>query len=261
LWYNKKMKSEKMGKIIYLSPATINLYRECPRCFYLHMKYDIKRPRGPMPSIATGLDSILKRYFEYYRSIKELPPELKKEMDGHLIEKLKPTYYRDIKPGYCLLGKLDDCLVTERQTYIPLDHKTRASAAEDIHPAYQLQMELYCVLLEGNGLKTEDRAYLLYYYPLNVSPEEGTASIVFGMDIKRVDVDMKHAEGVIEDAIKCLEQENLPEPSPECEYCKWTEKLYGRNITVERVSTTEVVEKEVAEPPEIEEEEHRDTLF
>ena len=246
-------------KKIFLSPATINLYRECPRCFYLHMKYGIKRPRGPMPSIATGLDSVLKKYFNYYRSIKELPPELKDEMKGHLIEQLKPTYSTDIKDGYCLLGKLDDCLVTDNFTYIPLDHKTRASVAEDIHPAYQLQMELYCMLLEGNGMKTEDIAYLLYYYPLNVNPEEGAGNIAFGMDIKKVFVDMKHAMSFVEDAIGCLGKEEIPSPAEECEYCMWVESICGRN------SLVDISVKKDEKPPEpeeiIKEEEYKDTLF
>jgi len=250
-------------KKTYLSPATINLYRECQRCFYLHMKYNIKRPRGPIPSIATGLDGILKKYFNYYRSIKELPPELKGEMSGYLIGNLKPTYYRDIKDGYCLLGKLDDCLVTDSNTYVPLDHKTRASAAEDIHPAYQLQMELYCILLEGNGMKTDGRAYLLYYYPLNVSPEEGTGNILFGVDIKKVDVDMKHAEGFIEDAILCLEKDEIPDASEDCEYCKWVESVCSKNLPV-KDTTPDVIKKEGSQPaPDeiIEEEEYKDTLF
>lgn len=243
---------------IFLSPATINLYRECPRCFYMHIKYDIKRPRGPMPSIATGLDSVFKKYFNYYRSIKELPPELRKEMKGFLIEKLKPTYYKDIRKGYCLLGKLDDCLVTERGTYVPLDHKTRASVADDVHPAYQLQMELYCILLEGNGMKTEDAAYLLYYYPLNVSPEEGAGSIVFGMDIKKVDVDIGHATTFLEEAIACLEQNKLPEASKECEYCRWVENVCGKSFSVDiSVLKTE----ESPHTPEEIIEEHKDTLF
>ncbi|MCM8760232.1 MAG: PD-(D/E)XK nuclease family protein [Candidatus Omnitrophica bacterium] len=248
-----------MKKKIFLSPVTINLYRECPRCFYLHMKYGIKRPRGPMPSIATGLDSVLKKYFNYYRSIKELPPELANKMEGHLIEKLKPTYYRDIRETYCLLGKLDDCLVTKGDRYIPLDHKTRAGVAEDIHPAYQLQMELYCILLEGNGMKTEDIAYLLYYYPLNVNPEEGAGNIVFGMDIKKVNVDMKHAMGFVEDAIGCLEKKEIPPPSEKCEYCMWIESVGGTN-SLENIPVKK--DEKPLQPEEIiKEEEYKDTLF
>jgi len=253
-------------KKVFLSPSTLNLYRECPRCFYLHMKYEIKRPRGPMPSIAIGLDSVFKKYFDYYRSMGELPPDLKKEMSGRLIQKLKPTYYYDINPGYCILGKLDDCLVTDEGAHVPLDHKTRASPARDVHPAYQLQMEVYCILLDGNGLKAGDRAYLLYYYPVHVDPDDGAEKIGFGLDIKRVDVDTAHAVHVIEDAIKCLESSKFPESSPECEYCAWIDNAGAKWPAVKGAQQ----EKEIRLPGEEgfteaknapEEEEHKDSLF
>jgi len=254
--YNGRMKK------VFLSPSTLNLYRECPRCFYLHMKYEIKRPRGPMPSIAIGLDSVFKKYFDYYRSIGELPPDLRSEMSGHLIDRLKPTYYYDISKGYCILGKLDDCLVTDEGKYVPLDHKTRASAARDVHPAYQLQMEVYCMLMDGNGLKAGDRAYLLYYFPLNVSPEEGAGSIAFGMDIKRVDVNVNHAEEVINKAIKCIESSALPDASGECEYCGWVKQAGGKWPADAVAKNPPELKREApeAEPAE-EEQEYKDELF
>jgi hypothetical protein len=251
-----------MMKKVFLSPSTLNIYRECPRCFYLHMRYEIKRPRGPMPSIATGLDSVFKKYFGYYRSTGELPPDLKQEMSGHLIEKLKPAYYYNIKPGYTIMGRLDDCLVTDEGRYVPLDHKTRASPASGVHPAYQLQMEVYCLLLDGNGLKAGDRAYLIYYYPLNVSPEEGPKNITFGLDIKRVDVDVGHAREVIERAIDCLESPDIPEPSPECEYCRWVDEAGAKSpiIKAGEAAGEKKAEREKEEAPE-EEQEYKDELF
>lgn len=221
-----------------------------------------------MPSIAIGLDSVFKKYFDYYRSIGELPPDLRKEMSGHLIEKLKPTYYYDMKPGYCILGKLDDCLVTDEGAHVPLDHKTRASPARDVHPAYQLQMEVYCLLLDGNGLRAGDRAYLLYFYPLSVNPDEGAGKIAFGLDIKRVDVDMEHAGQVIEQAIVCLESSNIPEPSVECEYCGWVKEAGGKSPAVKDIQKTEerepLREKKAVKPEEApveEKQEYKDELF
>lgn len=215
-----------------------------------------------MPSIATGLDSVFKRYFAYYRLTGELPPELRQEMSGHLIEKLKPTYYYDIKPGYTIMGKLDDCLVTDQGRYVPLDHKTRASPASDVHPAYQLQMEVYCLLLDGNGLKAGDRAYLLYYYPVNVSPQEGAKNIAFGLDIKRVDVNVDHAKEVIEQAIACLESPDIPEPCPECEYCRWVDEAGAKQPIIKAVDVAGEEEPErEKEKAQEEEQEYRDELF
>lgn len=173
-----------------------------------------------MPSIAIGLDSVLKKHFDYYRHAGELPPVLKNHMEGRLIKYLKPTYFHDISSGYCLLGKLDDCLVCSDKTHSPLDHKTRANPANYIHPTYQLQMELYAVLLNGNGLKANDAAYLIYYCPEKMLPEEGQ-KIDFLIDIKKVDIDIKHADNAVERAIKCLEKDVLPDSSEKCEYCRW----------------------------------------
>ncbi len=208
-------------KKVFLSPSTINLHESCPRCFYLHMKYEIKRPRGPMPSIAIGMDSVMKRYFEYYRAIGELPPVLRNDMEGKLIKYLRPTYFHDIRAGYCLLGKLDDCLVCKDQTHSPLDHKTRANPPDYIHPTYTLQMELYSILLEGNKLPANDMAYLIYYCPKKMEPESSEQNIEFTVDIKKVEIDTKHAMDAVERAIACLEKNTIPDLSPDCEYCQW----------------------------------------
>ena len=50
-----------------LSASTLKLYLECPRCFWLHLNKRIERPRGPFPSLPSGMDRVLKGYFETYR--------------------------------------------------------------------------------------------------------------------------------------------------------------------------------------------------
>ncbi len=247
-------------KKIFLSPSTINLHEECPRCFYLHMKYEIKRPRGPMPSITIGMDSVLKRYFEYYRQIGELPPVLKNDMEGRLIKSLKPTYFYDMKKGYCLMGKLDDCLVCADGSHSPLDHKTRANPTDSIHPTYQLQMELYTILLNGNGLLTNNRAYLIYYCPQKMVPESDEQKIDFIIDIKKVDIDIKHAQQAIERAIACLEEDTVPPVSEKCEYCLWLQTAYhpGKSDKKNMALPIKNIEKE---KEETETQEYKDTLF
>ncbi|MCK9267015.1 PD-(D/E)XK nuclease family protein [bacterium] len=249
-------------KKIFLSPSTINLHEDCPRCFYLHIKYEIKRPRGPMPSIAIGIDSVVKKYFDYYRKISELPPILKNDMEGRLVYALKPTYFSDIKRGYCLLGKLDDCLVSPDGTHSPLDHKTRANPTPNVHPTYQLQMELYSVLLKNNGLPVNDRAYLIYYCPEKMVPEPEEQKIDFIIDIKQIKLDLQHAQEAINNAITCLEQVDIPESSEKCEFCKWvkdagTPPVENILFRKENVSTPSAEEIKKEEP----EEEYKDSLF
>lgn len=212
-----------MKKKIYLSASTLNIYRECKRCFWLHVKKGIKRPRGPMPSITTGLDLIIKEYFEYYRKMGQLPPILEGKIPGKLIKKLEKTYYYDIDENFCLFGKLDECMV-ENGKYAPLDHKTRASKPEykNVHEAYKLQMSIYSLLLKENKMDISGVAYLVYYYPETSKIHNG---IIFGVEVIPVKTDIEKAREFIREAIECLQSDELPESSENCEYCKWIESV------------------------------------
>mgnify|MGYP001603839858 CR=1 FL=1 len=59
------------------SPSTLNLLKDCPKCFWLQFKKDIKRPVSIFPSLPSGIDKTLKEYFDLFLQKNELPPELK----------------------------------------------------------------------------------------------------------------------------------------------------------------------------------------
>ena len=59
-----------------LSPSSLNLMKECPRCFWLHQHKVWKRPAGIFPSLPSGMDRVLKHHFDKFRDKGELPPEL-----------------------------------------------------------------------------------------------------------------------------------------------------------------------------------------
>jgi hypothetical protein len=67
---------------ITLSPTSLNLLKDCERCFYLGFVKGIKRPSGPMSSIPIKMDSIIKKYFQKYREKGELPPIIKGKLMG-----------------------------------------------------------------------------------------------------------------------------------------------------------------------------------
>ena len=59
-----------------LSPSSLNLMKECPRCFWLAKHKVWKRPSGIFPSLPSGMDKILKVHFDKFMEKDELPPEL-----------------------------------------------------------------------------------------------------------------------------------------------------------------------------------------
>jgi len=209
-----------------LSPSSLNLFLDCPRCFWLEKNKNIKRPRGIFPSLPGGMDLVIKTYFDNYRKKNELPPEVIGKVSGKLfsnitmLEKWRSwratdLCYEDKTINAILSGALDDCLI-EDGFYIPLDYKTRGSdLKEDPRQYYQTQLDCYCLILESSGHKTKGLAYLLYYWPIEVS-EHGM--VKFNVEPFKIETSIESAKKILRDAATCLARE-IPKANPNCEYC------------------------------------------
>jgi CRISPR/Cas system-associated exonuclease Cas4 (RecB family) len=224
-------------KEIRLSPSTLNLFLECPRCFWLHINERIHRPRGIFPSLPGGMDSVIKVYFDKYRIKGELPPEIKGKVEGRLMPDLgllnkwrnwrTGLEYKDEALGVTLFGALDDALQdsstsSEQVYYMPLDYKTRGFPPRegDSEKYYGNQLDSYALMLEANNYSIKDVGYLVYYYPEKV---EENGVVTFNIKVIELKTDPKRATKVLKDAMKLLSGP-IPPHHSECEYCLW-----GRN--------------------------------
>ncbi|MCX6748974.1 MAG: PD-(D/E)XK nuclease family protein [Candidatus Pacearchaeota archaeon] len=211
-----------------LSPSTINLMKECPRCFWLTNHKVWSRPTGIFPSLPSGMDFILKRHFDKFMEKGKLPPELcnnsecknlKLFDDKELLEEWrnsrKGLWFED-KEGNILHGGIDNLMINKlNNKIIVLDYKTRGyPCKEDTHELYQNQLDIYAFLLTKLGHKVEDFAYLLFYHPKEVLE---TGEVVFNTDLKKMRIDIKNAEAILEKSIKLLNGEC---PAKCCEWCK-----------------------------------------
>ena len=210
-----------------LSPSSINLMIDCPRCFWLQIVKGISRPSGAFPSLPSGMDAVLKKHFDRFMEKGELPPELISLKDYQLFDdkellkiwrsNFKGLEYLDNKSGILLHGAIDNILV-KRKKLVVLDYKTRGfPLKEDTHEHYIMQMNLYNFLLRKNGYQTEDYTYLLFYHPKEVLE---TGEVVFNTDLVKVKIYAKEGERIFQEAIKLINGEE-PECSENCEYCKW----------------------------------------
>ncbi len=212
------------------SPSSLSLLKECPRCFYLHFNKGIKRPDTIFPSLPSGMDKILKAHFDSFIGKGKLPPELKDMNDEvtlfdntGLLEvwrnNFKGIQWTDEK-GNLIRGAVDNILQKGKKLIV-LDYKTRGyPLKEDTAKYYQDQLDIYNFLLRKNGYETEDYAYLLFYHPDKVN-ENG--NIFFHTDLVRMDISVKNAERIFNEAVKVLEG-NMPEPSDNCQFCEWVDK-------------------------------------
>lgn len=204
-----------------LSATTLKLYQECPRCFWFHVNKKVERPRGPFPSLPSGMDRILKNYFELYRGRGELPPLIAKVVPGRLAHEPLTLGFTDEKLNARLWGKLDDCLILADERLAPLDHKTRASPPDDLSYSqqyYQFQMDVYTLLLERQGRATARKAVLIYYTPED--HETLHEGFPFSVTVHEIPTDPDRAYDVFRAGAKCLAGE-LPPSAPTCEYCRW----------------------------------------
>lgn len=212
-----------------LSPSSLSLLKDCPRCFWLQFNKNIKRPEIIFPSLPSGMDKILKEHFDRFMKKGLLPPELQKLngevklFDDEELLKVwrnnrKGIEWKDRK-GNLFRGAVDNLLVKDKKLIV-LDYKTRGyPLKEDTHEHYRDQMDIYNFLLRKNGYKTEEYTYILFYHPHEVF-ESG--HVCFNTDLIKITVNINNAQKIFRKAIKVLEGE-IPKPSKECGFCRWVE--------------------------------------
>jgi len=218
-------------KTFKLSPSSLNLMKECPRCFWLTQHKVWKRPAGIFPSLPSGMDKILKVHFDKFRDKGQLPPELYENSDCTNMklftdkEKLKiwQSNFKGIqftdKKGNLLRGAVDNILVKGKKLIV-LDYKTRGyPLKEDTAAHYQLQLDTYNFLLRKNDYETEDFAFLLFYVPKEVM---ATGEVIFDTELVKMKIDVENAEKIWKRALKLLNEDTPPKGGEGCEWCEGT---------------------------------------
>ncbi len=219
-------------KPLRLSPSKLNLFRECPRCFWLDKVRRIERPRGIYPSLPNGMDRVIKTYFDGLRSARALPKELEGNLpkgvtlypDQEQLDRWRNwrtgLEYQD-QDGSMLFGAVDDVLVAGTR-HIPFDYKTKGSVTseEDAIKYYQNQLDCYALLLQENGLPVADYGVLLYYSPKQVN---GSGAVAFENQCLKIPIDVERARQVFRDAVAIV-RGPLP-PTNDCKFCAWFEEL------------------------------------
>jgi CRISPR/Cas system-associated exonuclease Cas4 (RecB family) len=160
-----------------ISRSKIDLFMQCPRCFWLDARLKIKRPSSPPFQINKAIDELLKKEFDIYR--------LKGEPHPWMIEheiKAVPMQHNDLdrwrhnftgiatlhQPTNLLVyGAIDDLWINDEDLLHVVDYKATAKAGEinldaDWQIMYKRQMEIYQWLLRQNDFKVSDTGYFVY---------------------------------------------------------------------------------------------------
>ncbi len=160
-----------------ISRSKIELFMQCPRCFWLDVRLKIKRPDSPPFNINKAIDELLKKEFDSYRAKAKPHPMM---LDNQI--KAIPYAHDDLDTwrhnftgvGYLhqptnlhIFGAVDDVWVSDNDELIVVDYKATAKAREvnidsGWQVSYKRQMEVYQWLLRQNGFKVSDTGYFVY---------------------------------------------------------------------------------------------------
>lgn len=208
-----------------LTPSTLSLFKDCPRCFWLHYRQGWKRPEGIYPSLPYGMDKVLKERADYFRDKGSLPVELRILPGTKLFDHPLLALWRNGKKGIrwkdtsgnVLWGALDDVLEREGKV-LSLKYVTRGfPTKKETASYYQDRLNLYTFLLEKNGFPTEKYAYLLFYSPKSMNWQ---GDVWFNKELQKMAVSTKHAEQLFQKAITILHGDV---PKKSCEFCEGKE--------------------------------------
>lgn len=239
-----KIKSAKRTRNIYdgkskepfkLSRSKLELFTECPRCFYIDRKLGVGRPEGPPFTLNKAVDELLKKEFDIHRKKGEAHPLMKEykidaipfahEDMNKWRENFVGVQYLHEPTNLIITGAVDDVWISDKKELIVVDYKATSTSKEitldeEYRQGYKRQMEIYQWLLRQNGFKVSDTGYFVYVNG-KIDREAFDARLEFDVKILSYTGSDSWVEKTILGAHKCLNGEKLPEPNFNCNYCAY----------------------------------------
>src|SRR3989339_572498 len=243
-YYNPNRKryiyDPKSSDLFRLSRSKIDLYLNCPRCFYLDRRLGVAQPPGYPFSLNSAVDKLLKKEFDTHRAKGTTHPLMETYgIDAIPLAHEKIDEWRDSLRGGITLqidstnvvitGGVDDIWGSSDGAYIIVDYKATSKDAEvtldaDWQIGYKRQMEIYQWLLRQNGLKVSNTGYFVYCNG-KTDREAFDGKLEFDITL----IPYTGSDQWIDDAIQkihhCLNQESLPESSLTCDYCQYINSI------------------------------------
>ena len=231
-----------------LSRSKIDLFMECPQCFYLDRRLGVGRPPGFPFSLNSAVDALLKKEFDLHRKEKTPHPLIKEfGIDAIPFEHKDIDVWRNTLKGATYLheptkllvtGAIDDIWVNPEGEVMIVDYKATSKTSEvnldaEWQRGYKRQMEVYQWLFKKNGFKVSPTGYFVY---CNGDTGKPFFDKKLEFDIKVIPYtgDDSWIEKALKDIKECLMSDKIPEMNPECDYCNYRKNAVMAKIKHEK---------------------------
>lgn len=219
-----------------VSRSKIDLFIECPRCFYLDRRLGVGRPPGFPFTLNSAVDHLLKKEFDGHRVAKTKHPLQERfgidaipfahsELDVWR-ENFKGIQYHEPESNFLVTGAVDDIWINSKEELIVVDYKATAKDKEvkeldaEWQDGYKRQMEVYQWLLRKKGFTVSDTGYFVYCNGRR-DKEAFDAVIEFRIEL----IPYEGNDGWIEPTLlqmrASLEHDAVPAASSKCDYCAY----------------------------------------
>jgi len=218
-----------------LSRAKIELFIECPRCFFVDQRLGVKRVPGYPFSLNSAVDELFKKEFDQYRK-KQKPHPL---MEEHGVDAV-PFSHRKMDDwrhhfvgvrtthedtGFTVYGAPDDIWEKDGGKLAVVDYKATSKKDEvDLEASWQdswkRQMEIYQWLLRANGFTVSNRGFFVYANA-DKSAAEFADKLAFQTKILSYDGQDDWIDDTISEIKETLTEDKVPEPEENCDWCTY----------------------------------------
>ena len=229
-----KLFDPRSDKPFALSRSKIELFVDCPRCFYLDRRLGISRPAGFPFNLNSAVDTLLKTEFDEYRKKGETHPLMAKagiNAVPHAHPELE-TWRSNFKgvrtlherTNLELFGAIDDLWRDlDSGELIVADYKATSKAGEvtidaEWQDSYKRQMEFYQWLLRSRGYSVAKRGWFVYCNGRRDLPAFD-ARMEFTIRLLPHDGNDDWVEDTLRAARNTLEAPQPPQAGQDCEYC------------------------------------------
>ena len=226
-----------------LSRTKVDLFVQCPRCFYLDRRLGISRPSLPGFSLNNAVDALLKKEFDAHRAEGTAHPLMKNygiEAVPYANEKMEEwrdsltrgVKYLDEEDNLLIRVGVDDVWINKDGELHVVDYKATSkngpvSIEGEYQKGYKRQVEIYQWLFRHNGFKVSDIAYFVYCNG-RADREAFDGKLEFDVEVIPYRGDDSWIPGTLREIKKCLLSDDIPQSSPECEYCRYRQKAAGK---------------------------------
>jgi len=221
-----------------LSRSKIDLFMECPRCFYLDNKLGTARPPGFPFNLNSAVDALLKKEFDIHRAGSSQHPLMQAygidavpfahpDIDTWR-ENFKGITHAHIPTGFTISGAVDDVWINPAGELIVVDYKSTSkdekieALDQEWHRGYKRQMEVYQWLLRQNGFTVSSTGYFVY---ANASKDRKAfdGKLEFEVTLIAYTGNTDWIEDTLLNIKKCLDGNDIPAAGGNCDYCVYRE--------------------------------------